>query len=104
VSFDLLRLVAGGAKVIHDFQDGLSEQLAGHIPSVIELKWEQDLESPPFAAHIWSSQSRRMGCSGQRVPPVPLQEQDVHLIEVPGQRIDPIEKPAHVSQSRDWEM
>ena len=51
VSFDLLRLVAGGAKVIHDFQDGLSEQFAGHIPSVIELKWEQDLESPPFAAH-----------------------------------------------------
>ena len=51
VSLDLLRLVTGRAKVIYDFQDCFSERFGWYVASVIELKWEQDLESPPSAAH-----------------------------------------------------
>jgi hypothetical protein len=62
VAFDLLRLVTGGAKVIYDFKHCFGKQFRGYIASVIELKWEQDLESPPFAAHKWFAQSLRMEC------------------------------------------
>src|SRR6266545_1018808 len=78
VSFDPLRLVTDSPEVIYGLQDSFSKQLAGHVTSIIELKWEQDLESPPLVAHMWSFQLQRMGCSDQRVLPVRLQGQDVH--------------------------
>src|SRR2546423_871002 len=62
VAFNLLSLVTRGAKVIYDFQDCFGEQFGRYIASVIELKWEQDLESPPFAAHKWFCLLRRIEC------------------------------------------
>jgi len=32
-------------------QNSLYKQFRRHVAAVIELKWEQDLESPPSAAH-----------------------------------------------------
>jgi len=49
MTFDFLSLVTGGTEVIDDLQDCLYKQFRRHVASVIELKWEQDLESPPFA-------------------------------------------------------
>ena len=51
MSFDLLRLVAGGAKVIDDLEDCFGQPLTKHRAAIIELKREQHLEAPPFAAH-----------------------------------------------------
>jgi hypothetical protein len=89
--------------MIYDFQDSFSKQLAGHVTSIIELKWEQDLESPPLVAHMWSFQLQRMGCSDQRVLPVRLQGQDVRQISRRGQRTAPEETPTRASQFRDPE-
>jgi hypothetical protein len=64
MAFDFLGLVAGGAKVIYDcFSEQSGRVRHSLLMGVIELKWEQDLESPPFAAHTWFSQSPRRECS-----------------------------------------
>jgi hypothetical protein len=51
VPFHFLGLVTGSSKTIHDFQHGFAESLRRHIATVIELQWEQHLESPPLVAH-----------------------------------------------------
>ena len=53
VALQLLSLVTGSAEVVDDFQDGFCQPLGRDIPTIIELKREQHLESPPVAAHRW---------------------------------------------------
>jgi hypothetical protein len=51
VPFDALCLVAGGAEMLNDLEDGISQQLGWNVAAVVELEREQHLESPPPAAH-----------------------------------------------------
>src|SRR6266446_4480814 len=100
VSLGFLRLVTRSAKMIYDFQDCFGE----YVASVIELKWEQDLESPLFAAHKWFCLLRRMECPDQQVLQERLRERCVHLIAKHGQRSDPAKRPARAFQSHDQGM
>jgi hypothetical protein len=51
MAFDLLRLIADGAKVPDDIENRLCKPFLRHISSIIELQGQQHLESPPIAAH-----------------------------------------------------
>lgn len=51
VAFDALGFVAGGAKLLDDFEHRVSQPLCGDVAAVVELEGEQHLESPPLAAH-----------------------------------------------------
>jgi hypothetical protein len=51
MAFDFLSFVAGGAELLDDFEEGVSEPLGGDVAAVVELEREQHLESPPLAAH-----------------------------------------------------
>jgi hypothetical protein len=51
MSLDFLRLVAGGSELIDNFKYCFSQQVGWNVATVVELEWEQHLESPPPAAH-----------------------------------------------------
>lgn len=104
MAFDLLGLLTGGAKMIYDFQNCFGKQFGGYIASVIELKWEQDLESPPFAAHTWFSLLRRMGCPRQQELQVRLLEVYVHPTAAHDRKTGQAKMPARVFQFHDREI
>ena len=51
LSLDVLGFVARGAELLDDLQDRISQPLGRNVAPVVELKWQQYLESPPPAAH-----------------------------------------------------
>jgi hypothetical protein len=51
LTFDALRLIAGGPELFDDLQNRISQPFARNVAAVVELEWEQHLVSPPLAAH-----------------------------------------------------
>ncbi len=51
VTFHFLGLITGGTEMIRDFKNSFSEPFRRYLPSIIELKRKQYLESAPVAAH-----------------------------------------------------
>src|ERR1043165_6351857 len=50
--FDLLCFVARRSKVLDNFHYCFSQPLGRNLCAVVELEWEQHLESPPLAGHM----------------------------------------------------